>query len=133
MMLVGLDTNVLLRILIKDDASQLQKITDFFDKETSCTKLIVNSVIICEAIWVLESGYKYSKSQISSIIATVLHMEQFYILDRYSVEQSLSLYLESDLDFSDAIIAFINLERNADFNITFDKKAAKTSVYRLIK
>ena len=82
-------------------------------------------------MWVLETSYEYNKNEIISALNHLLQME-LSIIDEPAVRLALNLYSANSLDFADALIAFINKTHGAEFTATFDKKAAKTSNYKII-
>lgn len=57
--MIGIDTNILVRIITRDDEKQTQVALDYLSK--SSTPFVINHIVICELIWVLESAYKYDK------------------------------------------------------------------------
>lgn len=60
----GLDTNVLVRYLVRDDKKQAEKASAYIHKITASGKrCYVNHIVLCELVWVLESAYEYSKER----------------------------------------------------------------------
>lgn len=128
--MIGLDTNILIRILVKDDEAQANLAMDFIKKNKSLT--IINSIVVCELVWVLESCYDYSKDEIINCLSHILKIKQFLIPEKEIIRQSLNLYQKTKIDFSDALIAYKNELENCDYTITFDKQVAKTDLYKLL-
>jgi predicted nucleic-acid-binding protein len=128
--MIGLDTNILVRILVKDDEEQANLVINFIKKNRS--QLVVNSIVFCELIWVLESCYDYSKQDIIDCLVQVLKTKQFLIPEKEIIRQSLDLYKKTKIDFSDALIAYKNKLENCNYTITFDKQAAKADLYKLL-
>jgi predicted nucleic-acid-binding protein len=128
--MIGLDTNILVRILVKDDEEQATLAIDFIKKNRS--QLVINSIVFCELVWVLESCYDYSKEEIIECLVQVLKTKQFLIPEKEIIRQSLDLYKKAKIDFSDALIAYKNKLENCNYTITFDKQAAKTDLYKLL-
>ena len=93
---------------------------------------VINHIVICELVWVLESAYKYDKKQIIKALECILKVKQFLILEKNSVRSALKLYAETTIDFSDALIGYVNKEASCEFTITFDKATSKTSIYKLL-
>lgn len=130
--MIGIDTNVLVRILVKDDEKQSQLAFDYITKNRSNSSIVVNSIVLCEVVWVLESAYKYSKKEIANCISCVLKTKQFVIPEKDVIRLALKLYQETNIDFSDALIGYTNKLLNCEFTVTFDIKAAKTDIYQLL-
>ena len=130
MKVIGIDTNILVRIITRDDEKQSQIALDYVSN--SSTPFVINHIVICELVWVLESAYKYDKKQIIKALECILKVKQFLILEKNSVRSALKLYAETSIDFSDALIGYVNKEEGCEFTITFDKATSKTSIYKLL-
>ena len=128
--MIGIDTNILVRIITRDDEKQSQIALDYVSN--SSTPFVINHIVICELVWVLESAYKYDKKQIIKALECILKVKQFLILEKNSVRSALKLYAETTIDFSDALIGYVNKEEGCEFTITFDKATSKTSIYKLL-
>jgi len=61
--LIGLDRNVLIRYLTRDDEEQWQIANNLINEavETNET-FFINNIVLCELVWVLRSRYKLSRS-----------------------------------------------------------------------
>ena len=127
---IGIDTNILVRIITRDDEKQYKIALDYVSN--SSTPFVINHIVICELVWVLESAYKYDKKQIIKALECILKVKQFFILEKNSVRSALKLYAETTIDFSDALIGYVNKEEGCEFTITFDKATSKTSIYKLL-
>lgn len=130
MKVIGIDTNILVRIITRDDEKQSQIALDYVSN--SSTHFVINHIVICELVWVLESAYKYDKKQIIKALECILKVKQFLILEKNSVRSALKIYAETSIDFSDALIGYVNKEEGCEFTITFDKATSKTSIYKLL-
>jgi predicted nucleic-acid-binding protein len=50
---IAIDTNVLVRFLVEDDAVQTAKVTSLFEQEIADgSTLFVSDVVLCETVWV---------------------------------------------------------------------------------
>jgi len=78
--MIGLDTNVLVRYLTQDDRVQYEKTAAFIEAATDRgEQLLVNTVVLCELEWVLESAYNYSREEIAHAIEQILATAQFEV------------------------------------------------------
>ena len=128
--MIGIDTNILVRIITRDDEKQTQIALDYISNNS--TTFVINHIVICELVWVLESAYKYDKKQIIKALDCILKVKQFSILEKSSIKSALKLYTETSIDFSDALIGYVNREASCEFTITFDKATSKTQIYKLL-
>ena len=60
--MIGIDTNILVRYLTKDDIEQAITASNLLEQYSGDeSSVYINNIVLCEVIWVLESGYKYPK------------------------------------------------------------------------
>ena len=59
------------------------------------------AVVMCELVWVLERGYKYSKEAISAVIKQMLSTEEFAFENQKLLWLALNQYNQNRLDFSE--------------------------------
>lgn len=122
----GVDTNVLVRYLVRDDRQQTQQAANFLENECSQkSPAFVSGIVLCELVWVLESAYDYSRHQISDVIEHILRTKQFHIHEPDILWRALKGYKDTKADFSDHYIIHLNHEYGCDYTVTFDKKAGK--------
>ena len=96
----AVDTNVLVRLLTGDDPTQLAKAEAFV-----ASGAWISHVVLCETMWVLETAYERSRSQLTSAIEMLLAHATLVLEDRACVEQALLMMRStSRVDFSDALI-----------------------------
>lgn len=129
----ALDTNVLVRYLVQDDAVQAHAASAYIAKY--CTRsqpAFINRIVLCELVWVLESAYGYEKRQIGEVIEKMLQTSQFVVEDLEAAWLALEAYNTTNADFADALIGKINKAAGCSATATFDKKAGKLSEFELI-
>lgn len=122
-MKITVDTNLLIRFLIKDDKFQNQKVWDiFFEAE----EIFIPITVLCEVVWVLSFSYKLSNSFIAAKLQNLIEIPIF-IVDKPVVNFGIKV-LEANGDFADGVNAFLGKQffenQNSKF-ISFDKKAVK--------
>ena len=125
----GLDTNVLVRYLVRDDKKQAERASAYIHKMTASGKrCYVNHIVLCELVWVLESAYAYSKKEISEVLEKILVTKQFEIDSKDLVGQAVHDYRNGSGDIADHLIGRVNRSKGCDATATFDL-ALKTSPY----
>jgi predicted nucleic-acid-binding protein len=128
--MIGIDTNILARYLVQDDVRQSELATHFIEIECSPENpAVINGVVICELVWVLESCYDYSRIVIAPVIEKILTTRQFRILQLDIIRQALYGYKNEGADFADHYIAHMNKMSGCSYTLTFDKKAAKLDCF----
>ncbi len=125
--MIGIDTNVLVRYLTQDDEKQAT-IVNIVNKvisqyENQAQSIFINNIVICELIWVLERGYKYSKKEITDAVRAILSTTEFVFEQPETLWLSLNDYEKYNADFSDILLGKINKVYGCISTITFDNKA----------
>jgi len=129
----GLDTNVLVRYVTQDDPAQAEKATKCIT--SACTAddpCQIDRVVLCELVWVLESGYEYSRDQIGDFMESLLHTRQFEFESRDAALAALRYYRRGKADFADALIGAANRSTGCETTFTFDRKAAGLETFTLL-
>ncbi len=123
---IFVDTNVFLRFFIRDVESFYHKARDLFEKgESGQLKLETSDLVIAEIVWVLESYYGFSISEIKEVIETILETRNLKVTNHSRVKEAIDLYSSGKMDFVDACnIAYM---KSKDFKkvATFDVKHFK--------
>ena len=75
--MIGLDTNVLVRYLIQDDARQSAQAKDLIDSLSVSNKGFVSLVVISELVWVLSYVFQLSRSDVNEVLGRLARMPEF--------------------------------------------------------
>lgn len=120
--MIFVDTNYLLRFLIKDVKTQYQQAKDLFLKAArEEVKLITSLVTFFEIAWVLKSRYGLDKETLAESLYKILSLN-IEIPDRQLLFESLYLYRNSNLALEDCYNLTFAKKQNVDDFKTFDKK-----------
>lgn len=114
------DTNILLRITLRDDPDQARVAQDALRQATLLT---ISLPTFCEFAWVLAQGYKQKPAQIALAIDAFLQIG-IVETDRASINAGLAI-LNAGGDFADGVIAFEGRRAGGEIFLTFDKRAAR--------
>jgi predicted nucleic-acid-binding protein len=117
----ALDTNVLVRLLTRDDEAQAKKAYAYVKKNQP---VLINHIVLCETMWVLAKLYEHTKTEIVKILDNMLLSDIFVIAENDIVWAALNEFQNHTAEFSDILIGHINHKNNA-ITATFDKKAAR--------
>lgn len=84
--MIGLDTNVLVRYVVHDEARQAALTTRLIEHplDAAAHPGFIGSIVLCEFVWVLESSYDYSREQIAETL------QQLFEVDCFRLESSAS-------------------------------------------
>ena len=78
--MIGIDTNVLLRLLVRDDEAQVRAAERFF--ATHCSPenpAFVSLIVIVETAWALRRFYLYERSQIAHALGSLLNVAELEV------------------------------------------------------
>ena len=91
--MIAVDTNVLLRRLLNDDAVQAEKARRLFESEES---ILVTDVVLAEAIWTL-TGKRYAagRDDIAVVVMGLLEEHNVVFESRQAVWSALNDYLDA--------------------------------------
>jgi predicted nucleic-acid-binding protein len=119
-MRAGVDTNVLVRAVVRDDRVQ----ADIAAKLLHSAELIAVGVsCLCEFVWVLRSVYRLPPSTAAAAIRALIEANNVEV-NRPAVEAGLAV-LDAGGDFADGAIAYEGRWLGAETFVSFDKKAVE--------
>lgn len=119
----SLDTNVILRIILKDTPEQGLKIQDMFMRQGVTYE--VADLAVTEVVYVLQTFYRWTRSGIVDALTAIL--EAFPLkYNKVLFERVFRMYLEHPkLSFNDCCLAVYTALNQAEPLWTFDKALAK--------
>jgi predicted nucleic-acid-binding protein len=132
--LIGIDTNVLVRYLSQDDPVQSAIANRFFEKIiSSVNQGFISLVVLSEVCWVLQSSYRVSEDELVGLVENLLATPQLSVENRDCVSaalQAMSQLQESKAGFVDFLIAALAKTEGCEYCVTFDKKAVRSTGMR---
>jgi predicted nucleic-acid-binding protein len=124
--MLGVDTNVLVRYLTRDDQPQYEKARRMIDREvTKGEPLLVSLLVLLETEWVLRSRYEMAKADIVTAFSALLDTADLTFEDEPSVETAVYSWKDSAADFADCLIEARNRRLGCRATATFDVRALK--------
>ncbi|MDR2876388.1 MAG: type II toxin-antitoxin system VapC family toxin [Methylobacillus sp.] len=117
-MKITVDTNVLARAALLDDAKQ-SKLASKLLREA--TLIAIPLPCLCELVWIMRQGVKLSKDEVATRIRSLLNAKNT-AMDRPAVEAGLAM-LEAGGDFADGVMAHEGRWLGGETFVSFDKRA----------
>jgi predicted nucleic-acid-binding protein len=113
----AIDTNVLVRLIVRDDKRQVQAAEFFVEKGAW-----VSHVTLVETVWVLTSVYGLNADKVALAIEMLMNHQQIALQDLEVVAGALDLFKRTaKVDFSDCLI-LVTAQRNGHVPLgTFDR------------
>ena len=131
--MIGLDTNVLVRYLTQDDATQARKadalISGAVARRDRC---VIGPVVLCELVWVLRDAYETPKDQLVMTLERILSTQQFEILEKDRMREAFDAYRTGRADFADYVIGSANRFAGCTETATFDRRLRGAAGFRLL-
>jgi predicted nucleic-acid-binding protein len=129
----GVDTNVLVRYLTRDDAAQFGRVREFLEAQfASADPVVVNVIVLCETVWVLRSAYRISRREIASALGRLLGASGFLIEDRDAVSAAVEAYRRGPGDFADYLLGERNRAAGCVATATLDRRLKSASAFQLV-
>jgi predicted nucleic-acid-binding protein len=119
-MKISVDTNVLVRAVLQDDAKQAETAGRLL-KEASL--IAVSLPCLCELVWILRRGAKLPKDDVVVTIRDLLDASNV-VMNRPAVEAGLAI-LEAGGDFADGVMAYEGNWLGGETFVSFDKQAVE--------
>ena len=123
---VFFDTNFLLRFYLADIPDQALNAKRMVEAAKEGRVLLVTDlIVICEMVWVLDSYYGLRKDEIREKMTNLYQTPGVNIINGDILPEALSIYVEKNIDFTDAVIGVIAAKNHFAFLASFDKKHMK--------
>ena len=130
----ALDTNILVRFLVRDDEKQARAVYSVFKQaEMNGDRLIVPLLVVLEIIWVLESAYAVSREEILDALETLLLMPLLAFEAQPAIRRFITSARDSRADLADLLIAASAVFSGCDSVLTFDRVASSSALFELVK
>ena len=124
--MIGLDTNVLMLILVADDEEQATRAAALVRCAIEAEELLfVSDVALCEVVWVLESAHGIGRRQISTALQSLLEARQLVFRDRDALGRAVEAFAAGPGDFADCVVREVAREAGCESVATSDRALLK--------
>lgn len=118
----GLDTNLLVRWLVRDAPVQASRVERLLESGDS---FFVPVTVLIELEWVLRSRYQVPKERFVGLLGNLLEVSVLKLQHEAAIERALQNYATLNVDFSDCVHLGICSESGCLPFLTFDKGATR--------
>jgi predicted nucleic-acid-binding protein len=129
----ALDTNVLVRYLVEDDAAQLVAARRLINR---CVRegqaLYIPVTVVLELEWVLRASFDFSKNDVLQSLSSLFSAAELSFESERALEVALQLFRKGTADFADCLHIALATQAGEQPLWTFDKGAAKVSGAKLL-
>jgi len=129
----GLDTNALVRFLIRDDEAQAGAVRGVLrTAEETGDCLFVSVAVALETMWVLSSVYECSREEIVHGIESLLILPILQVEEHERIAELCRIASKQEADLADLLIGLTSRDKGCETTLTFDKRAARSDLFTLI-
>ena len=121
--MIGLDTNVLVRLLTADQPEQTARAQALLQRVQNTNDLIyVNNVVLVETVWVLlQRRFHVPKEVVLKALEFLLNHGRVRLESPESVAAACQLYAQHHADFADCLVAAMNVAAGCAYTVSFDQ------------
>ncbi len=123
--MIALDTNVLVRFLVRDDEEQASAAHELLTSLTAEAPGFVCREVVVELVRVLERAYGFPRDQIADVLEDLVSTEVLVVEAAGDVATAAFRYRDGGAGFSDLMIRAAAERKQALPVYTFDQKAAR--------
>lgn len=117
------DTNLFLRYLTNDVPVQADAVEHLLRRAAAGEIiLVINSLVIAELVWTLESTYGLSRHNIKDKMLAILNTPGLEAAERDLLLEAVFWYADKNIDFIDAFNAAWMLTQGLKTTFSFDRK-----------
>ena len=121
--MIGLDTNVLVRYIMQDDAKQSLLASRLVESLSAEAPGFVPLVSVVELGWVLSSAYALNRAQLVEAFEGLLRTKELVVDRAEAVWKALRVFQRGNADFADCLIERSAASAGCDRTVTFDRGA----------
>lgn len=120
--MIGLDTNVLLRLLLADDEAQFKKARQIVATASGTVGgVLLSDVVLAELVWTLRAAYRRSNTEVVAALDALVAQPAFAFKDRDLVTAALAAYRDGTAEFADYLVAARNSAHGVTTTYSFDR------------
>ena len=130
--MIAVDTNVLVRYLVRDDRRQAEAARALLQSVTVAKPAFACREVVVELVWVLERAYGYCRERIATILEELVATEGLVVETADDVASAAYRYRGGGAGFSDLMVLAAAKRMGAVPLYTFDRKAARLDGVELL-
>jgi predicted nucleic-acid-binding protein len=130
--MIGVDSNVLVRLITRDDPGQTAA-AERLVAGAPDDSIHINLVVLAELAWVLRESYGYEPAAVLGSIEKILQARQFRVERPELAASAVAEARRVGCGFADAVIVQVDLAAGATRTMTFDSRARRLAGMELLK
>ncbi len=121
-MMIGLDTNVLIRYLTRDDEGQYRATMKLLTRKAA--RFFIADLVLVETDWILSKSYNWTREEIADAFARLLQVHNLQFEDEDRIRHSIGA-VRRGADLSDELLIAMSRDQGCREFATFDTAVAK--------
>ena len=131
--MIGLDTNVVVRYLTRDDEGQFRSAEAVIRAAARTGEpVFICLPVLLETVWVLQRAYAVDRSGVASTLQALLESPEIVLENEPLVEAALDAIQTGSADFADYVIGIGNAAAGCRHTLTFDERAAQAPTFEAV-
>jgi predicted nucleic-acid-binding protein len=122
--MIGVDTNVLLRLSDEESPAQRDLARKFV--KANAGRLFLSEIVVVEFVWTLVRTFKKARAEVAERVAILLDSDEFVVGRSSEAERALERYRIGPADFADYFLAEVNRSHGCSATASFDVKAVRS-------
>ena len=131
--MIALDTNVLIRYLVRDNVQQAEAAQALLQGLTQQRPGFICREVMLEVVWVLERAYGFARAQIADVVLDLIATDCLVVETSEDVARAAIRYGQGGADFSDLMILAAAERVGSHPLYTFDRKRARLAGAMLVE
>ncbi len=127
--MIGLDTDIIVRLLTADDAEQTDIVIDFLARNDNTENPpFIADLVLAETVWVLETRYGLGRNQIAAGLRRFVLNVTFVFESEERILEMIETYQRTKVDFADLLIAESARRAGCSATLSFDRTAIRAGI-----
>ena len=123
--MTSIDTNVIVRYLVGDDAEQAEAARALLDGLTLADPGFICREVVIETAWVLERSYRFTRARVAEALMDLTASDSLVVENSDDVAAAAYLYRQGGAGFSDLMVLSAAERAGATPLYTFDRRLAR--------
>lgn len=123
--MIGVDTNVLVRLVVADGEQQHAVAKSFFADRSPDDPAFVSAIVLAEMIWLLRRRFGYSRRAVEDVVRSILSSDDFVVEHGENLLEILQSPDSPLTEIADHLIAWSAEASGCARTVTFDRRAAR--------
>ncbi len=124
--MIGIDSNVLVRYLCRDDPNQTALADQLIEQRLSLEEQgFISAIVIAETAGVLRRSYRWSTLQLADAMELLLAAGTLVVENSQAVAEAVTMVRQGRGDFTDALIGAAARKAGCSQVMTFDRGALR--------